>query len=240
MIAVMMAAFACSSGGAAPTVEPTQSLIRFTPTATIPPVTPAPTPSPPPPAAEVLAATTAAQNAGLPADVAVQSLTESRSIAAGDVEVVAVEAVEWPGSRLACDVEPDARGLPRFDGYRVLLLAEETVYTYHADNAGDALLCEETPVADLRPAVRVLVDAVAADLVSLAQRRLAADLDLPQTRIDLVELEPVTWDDNSLGCPAEGVTYAPGPIVGYRIVLAAGDATYAFHTDFTQVMRCDR
>jgi hypothetical protein len=84
-----------------------------------------------------------------------------------------------------------------------------------------------------------LDDPVADDLVALAQRRIAQELNLPVRRIRLVEVKFYTWEDTSLGCPVAGETYAEGTIDGYRIVLEAGDKQYIFHTDFDRALPCD-
>jgi hypothetical protein len=82
-------------------------------------------------------------------------------------------------------------------------------------------------------------DPVAAELVALAQRRVAQDLNLPTRRIRLIEVKAFIWSDISLGCPEPDQTYAVGDIDGYRIVLEVGDVQYIFHTDFDRVIPCD-
>lgn len=84
-----------------------------------------------------------------------------------------------------------------------------------------------------------VIDPVAADLVGLAQRRLAQDLNLPTRRIQVVEVTSHIWTDTSLGCPLPGENYAQVIVDGYRIVLSAGDQEYLFHTDFDRVVACD-
>lgn len=81
-------------------------------------------------------------------------------------------------------------------------------------------------------------DPVAAELVALAQRRLANALGLPLRRIRLVEVEARRWSDSSLGCPQPEQPPVPLEIDGYRIVLSAGDTTYIYHTDFDRLVTC--
>jgi hypothetical protein len=90
---------------------------------------------------------------------------------------------------------------------------------------------ETTPEAEADP--------VAAQLVALVRRRLADDLDLPESRIRLVNVTAFTWDDSSLGCPAPGQEYVPVEVEGYRIEAAAGDRVYVFHTDSERITPCD-
>jgi hypothetical protein len=83
------------------------------------------------------------------------------------------------------------------------------------------------------------VDPVAAELASLAQRRVAEDLGLPVRRVRIVEVESFTWTDTSLGCPIPGENYTAIAVEGYRIALTAGENDYIFHTDFDRALPCD-
>lgn len=245
IIVAIVAFSACSSGGDAETPVPTQSLIEFTPSPSPVAMTPTPSFTPPPAAADLLATRTPA--AALDADIAdrlaafaVVDLAAQMGVSQAALTVIQVENVEWSGTRLDCEAVANPRSQPRFEGYRVLLLLQNTVYTYHTDDVEFVLRCAETPVDEVAPDVRVLIDPVAADLVALVRTSLAQRLDLPQRRIVLSELEAVTWQDNSLGCPAEGIPYTPDPLPGYRIVMTAGEQTYTYHTDFIQAIPCDR
>ncbi|MCA0452517.1 MAG: hypothetical protein LCI00_00905 [Chloroflexi bacterium] len=82
-------------------------------------------------------------------------------------------------------------------------------------------------------------DLVAAELVALAQRRVAETLNLPVRRVQVVEVKSYTWLETSLGCPTQDTTYPEQEVDGYRIVLSANDEQYIFHTDFDRVVACD-
>lgn len=82
-------------------------------------------------------------------------------------------------------------------------------------------------------------DPIAAELVAIAQRQIAGELDLPVRRVTLVEITPMVWTDSSLNCPLPDQTVTPMEIGGYRMVLEAADQTYVYHTDFDRVVRCD-
>jgi len=84
-----------------------------------------------------------------------------------------------------------------------------------------------------------LDDPVAAELVGLAQRRVADTTNLPIRRIEVVEVKSYKWTDVSLGCPSPNETYAQQEVDGYRIVLSANDQQFIFHTDFDRVVSCD-
>jgi hypothetical protein len=82
-------------------------------------------------------------------------------------------------------------------------------------------------------------DPAAAELVALAQRRLSQELDLPARSIQLIEVQPYTWTESSLGCPIPGQQYLAATADGYRIVLQAGDRRYLFHSDSDRIISCD-
>jgi hypothetical protein len=67
---------------------------------------------------------------------------------------------------------------------------------------------------------------------------LGEELDISSRRVLLVSMRPVLWRDTSLGCPFEGLSYSPAEIVGYRIVVTAGEQEYIFHSDSNTVYPC--
>lgn len=80
---------------------------------------------------------------------------------------------------------------------------------------------------------------VVVELVRIAQRRLAQQLDVPLQRVRLASIEPYRWTDSSLGCPLPEQTYYPVISDGYRIIVTVGDRAYHFHTDFDRVIQCE-
>ncbi|MEP7290151.1 MAG: hypothetical protein ABI835_00155 [Chloroflexota bacterium] len=82
-------------------------------------------------------------------------------------------------------------------------------------------------------------DPVAAELVGIAQRVVAADLDLPIRRIRLIDVRAVVWTDSALNCPLPDSEVVEQETDGYRIVLGAGEQEYLFHTDVDRVVPCD-
>lgn len=95
------------------------------------------------------------------------------------------------------------------------------------------------PSANNTPDALIEIDPIAAELVGIAQRLVAQDLDLPTRRVRFVEAEPFAWTDSSLGCPIPGQIYTSVETNGYRIVVSVGDDEYIFHTDFDRVLPCD-
>ena len=106
---------------------------------------------------------------------------------------------------------------------------------------GDIAVASPQAAASDAPAdsISLETDPVAAELVALARRRIAQELNLPSQRVQLVEIQAVRWPDSSLGCPAAGQAYTQGEVDGYRMVLSAGDRQYYFHTDFDRALPCD-
>ncbi len=103
----------------------------FTPLATatpIPTFTPTSTPTP------------NSQTVALQA--ARQHLASLTGLPASEIEVVSIEAREWPNSQLGCPTE-DVAGLPVITpGYQIILEARGQQYDYHTDEEGRVVLCE--------------------------------------------------------------------------------------------------
>ncbi|MDX2159762.1 MAG: hypothetical protein SF162_00415 [bacterium] len=91
-----------------------------------------------------------------------------------------------------------------------------------------------------RPAsTRLEDDPLVAELIFIAQRLAADETGLPTRRIRLESIEAIIWRDSSLGCPVPEQVVTQVETPGYRIVLAAGDSTFLFHTDIDRVIPCD-
>ncbi len=82
------------------------------------------------------------------------------------------------------------------------------------------------------------IDPVAAELAALAQRLLGAQLDLPVSRVRVIDVQAIVWPDGSLGCPQPDRVYTQALVNGYRIVLEAAGERTIFHTDFDRAFIC--
>jgi len=233
--AVMLLLAGC--GEAEGTRQPTQALVRSTSTPT-PTLTAT---SPPMPTLPILTATQppdadltdgAAQSM---VGLVIDDLAERQGVAAADIDVRLVEAVEWPGGRLDCEMAGGAGG-ERLPGYRITLLYEDAVYVYHTDTQGQFVTCLEDEEAP--PGEVVILDTQVRALVELARQHLARRLDLPLRRVFVVDAYPVDWPDARLGCILGEETVPPTPVAGYRIVLQVGETTYIYHSDYRQVVFC--
>jgi hypothetical protein len=242
---LVMVFAACTSGDVATTV-PTQILIPVTATPT--PIIPTATPTAPPPPgpADLLPTAIPAHLAALETDqqrqiaqLVLDDLSQTRQLAAENIQVIAVTAIRLESPEVDCATLPDTATVRSYPGFQVILTVNAVVYDYRTDPANDFRLCDETPIRAVTGDVLLLVDPVAADMFALTQRRLAQEFNLPMRRIQLLEMQAVAWRDSSLGCPVEGQDYAAIIIDGYRLVVSVGDTEYLFHTDFDRPTLCD-
>ncbi len=93
-------------------------------------------------------------------------------------------------------------------------------------------------VTPTSPESSLLIPAAAQPLVQHAIDDLDQRLSVDADQIQIVRLESVTWSSPDLGCNAETATTPTTPIDGYRIVLAASNKLYEYHTDATEVRAC--
>lgn len=68
-----------------------------------------------------------------------------------------------------------------------------------------------------RPAVRAAIEDAA------GRRSVLAD------RVDIAAFTPVTWNDGSLGCPQEGMSYTQATVDGELLILRVGTALLQYH-----------
>lgn len=61
-------------------------------------------------------------------------------------------------------------------------------------------------------------DEIMAAVMADAERETGAD----PASIEVVQAEPVTWNDGSLGCPEPGMSYTQALVDGYHVVLDVG------------------
>ena len=68
------------------------------------------------------------------------------------------------------------------------------------------------------------------DLVELARADLARRLKVAEDQIELLEVEPVSWPDGSLGCPQPDQIYTQALVEGHRIALGHGERVFLYHS----------
>lgn len=77
------------------------------------------------------------------------------------------------------------------------------------------------------------------DLVADARADLAERLSISQSEITTNEVESITWNDSSLGCPEPGMMYLQVLIPGYRILLKAKGKVYDYRTSLQHIKPCN-
>jgi hypothetical protein len=87
---------------------------------------------------------------------------------------------------------------------------------------------EPSPTSPPQAAPQVPEDAAKA--VAWARRDLASRLKVAEDTVALESIEEIDWHDSSLGCPQPGHMYLQVITPGYRFVLRARGATYAYHS----------
>jgi hypothetical protein len=240
----LLVSAACSTDGG-PTTAPTQILIPSVPTITpeppAPTVTPPALPAPADVAATEIAPTSLPDNAQALLSLILDDLAGDLRIDSQAINVALIETAVWLGTNLGCDMIVPTDLDEGISGYRVVLLVDSAIYEYHTDSSSQFLRCDlvdPTAAATLAVGALLAIDPIAAELATLAQRRVADELDLPLRRVDVIGLRAITWTESSLGCPQPDQTYTPVEIDGYRIVISAAENLYIFHSDSERLALC--
>jgi hypothetical protein len=245
---ILIGALVACSPEPSPIMVPTSTLIpstaTYTPTPPIASSTPRATatvlliasPSPIQPLLE----TSITPDASL-TDSIIEDLETELAIPGNRIQLVTIEESVFAANAMGCITTGGETIIAltpqeQITGYRYVLLVGDRLYEYHTRGTESFVLCSFTaPVTD---ELLIMVDPFAADMFRLVQNRLGEELDISSRRVLLVSISPVFWHDTSLGCPLEDQTYSTAEIVGYRIVVTAGEQEYIFHSDSTTVYPC--
>lgn len=77
-------------------------------------------------------------------------------------------------------------------------------------------------------------------LLQRISQDLGKRLGIPTGDVAVMEIVFVTWDDASLGCPAEGQSYAAGQVEGYQVRVQAAGNEYIYHTrGYNEFVLCE-
>ena len=167
-----------------------------------------------------------------------QDLAAQLNVTIDEVQVTAIEPVEWSDTSLGCP-DPDFMYVQvTTPGYRVSLEVDGTEYVYHT-GPNHFVRCEAAS-SDEEPAHLIRTDPTAATLGLEAQQDLSQLLGISLDEVTVVSVEAVDWPDSSLGCPEPGMMYLQMVTPGYRIVVAGEGEEYAYHTDHTRAVRCEQ
>lgn len=174
----------------------------------------------------------------------VADLADHLNISANRVQVVSVENAQWGEDTLGCydnsiyqeAIIRNTLDTIQVEGLRYTLLVGNTIYEYHTENTDRYQRCQEQRIVSGE--VLVAVDPLAAEMLRVVQTLLAEELDLSSRRVQLVDMQPVTWSDTSLGCPSPDQTYTRVDIQGYHIVVTVADDRYVYHSDSNTAYPC--
>lgn len=235
----------CSPAAVEPTLVATQPLVPASVTPTQPQPTVTPTPEPLTSASDINTQTSVSNDlvpllvgdvlpstaflSTIQADLAQRLQVDPDRILLGQSS-----PATWTDANLGCGKTQNFA--QAIDGYALTWIVNNTVYQVHTDGESSYAICSGSQ--RIHGELLLAVDAIAADMFGLVQRRLSNELDLPQQRIRLVDAYAVTWPDNSLGCPQPDESYTDAELRGYRIEVLVGETTYIFHTDDSRLVAC--
>ncbi|GAB5490594.1 MAG: hypothetical protein Phog2KO_08090 [Phototrophicaceae bacterium] len=161
------------------------------------------------------------------------------------IQIVSVSASRWGATTLGCNGNPQTSDeitirnildAEQVEGYNYVLIVGNTLYEYHTDNTTRYIRCDQQETVSGE--VLIAVDPLASETFRGVQLLLASELDLSTRRVLLVDMQPVTWTDTSLGCPQPEQTYTETTIQGYHIVVTVADELYIYHSDSNTVYPC--
>jgi len=155
-------------------------------------------------------------------------LAEQLGVEAAEIQVVSVEAVEWPDASLGCPQPGMMYAQVITPGFLVVLEAEGARYEYHTDQGGSVVLCEKEAKVDM-PTTPSAVEPGLESLIERAKEDLARRLSISVDQIVVLEARSVVWPDGGLGCPQPGMAYAQVPREGVLIRLRAEQRIYSYH-----------
>ncbi len=169
-------------------------------------------------------------------------LAERLGVPTQQVELVYVEAAEWPDASLGCPEPGKMYAQVVTPGYRVVLEVRNRWYELHTDLSARQVVTCQGPVVGERVSLRRA--RAQEEVVAVARQHLAERLDVPLETIQVMRVEETGWGDEALGCPRPPGNYPdrayPGPTTGYRIVLAVEGVQYEYHSGMAWLIFCRR
>lgn len=159
-------------------------------------------------------------------DLALAAIGSDPPLTTEDIANLRIRSVDWPDGSLGCPQPGQEYTQAVVKGYFVSFSLEGAIKTVHV-GGGAAVVCNRVgEVMDERRAYgRAVLRAHEA-----ARMNLAARLYVDPEEIQVTALQRETWPDSSLGCPAEGQSYEPGPVEGLRISMTCRGREYEYRT----------
>ena len=152
------------------------------------------------------------------------------AIDAPPAEFTWVEWQEWENSCLGLTgVDPEC-GSNKVTGWVAIVSSGPNRWVYRTDDTGKTVLLDaQLSAADgnSKPA------SLPIPVLQAVKMDLAKAVGIPPEELQLREFSPQTWPDVCLGIPKSDGECTPSNVDGWRIVLSAGDTSWAYRTDAT-------
>ena len=153
------------------------------------------------------------------ARAAITVLMGQLNLAAGQIGVISVEAVDWPDGCLGVTRIGVLCTQAIVPGFRVVLEANGKQYEFHTNQDGSVVLPVDVAVEIPDSMIKAATDA------------LAQALGIANVSIKLVSATLIQWADSCLGVSLPGSACAQHVTPGYLIVLEANGVQYEYHTN---------
>jgi hypothetical protein len=186
----------------------------------------------------VVAAVPAGDETGSAASQARTALAERLQVEVEEIEVLEVEAAEWPNAALGCPEKGKVYAQVLTSGYRVQLGHERTSHWLHV--AGKRVVsCDESPKVESRASPF-------ATIVGAARRDLAERLGIEQAAVRILRVQPATRTTALQRCPPASAPSVDEtlPLLLRQegetlfVTLRAGDETHRYRSDGGRLTYC--
>lgn len=159
-------------------------------------------------------------------ELALAAIDADPPLSTEDVTNLRIRSVDWPDGSLGCPQPGQEYTQAVVKGYFVSFSVDGEIKTVHVGGEA-AVVCDRLGeiMAERRAQGRAVLRAHHAARIDLA-----AKLYVDPEEIKVTALQKETWPDSSLGCPAEGKSYEPGPVEGLRISMTCRGREYEYRT----------
>jgi hypothetical protein len=143
---------------------------------------------------------------------ATQELALQLDINPESIQVISVNAAEWPNSCLGAPEPEEMCAEVITPGFGGILEVNGVQYEFRSDETGDQ--------------IRIIPEAIQTAVQALAHK-----LEAESENIRLVSFERMTWNYSCLGVTSPKIECLQVITPGYRVVLQADGEQYVYHTD---------
>ncbi len=170
------------------------------------------------------------------AQMAAIDLAARTAIPVEKITLLSVQSVEWPDAGIGCPEEGYDYAQVITPGYKIVLQAEGTLFTYHSDQGTFVILClddgpESMPTETLLLSGSDLPVNRPDEIISMTITDLANRLGIDERAVTVLQVKPIEWPDATLGCPKPGMDFTPVITPGFIITLEVDGDNYVYHTD---------